>query len=223
MYELLYRVLSTLNESTKFIVCFIAFAVLVTHPSPKTSWCILGSFVAYVNGKILKKCIGQTRPESLDGGKRRADPGMPSSHAISLAFMSCYAAAAVYRGENSLSFQAILYYLPEYLTPHFAAIAILGGVFLTWLRVALGYHTAPQVFAGYAMGAATAIGWLWAGETLVEPAFADREEMTRFLRAALAAAVGCFAFNALPPVIGALKGELARSRMSSPTNHAHVS
>jgi len=43
--------------------------------------------------------------------------------------------------------------------------ALVGaGVFLAWLRVALGYHTAPQVIAGYAMGACTAAAWLAAGD-----------------------------------------------------------
>lgn len=40
----------------------------------------------------------------------------------------------------------------------------------TWLRVALGYHTWPQVLVGAALGAATATGWLHLGTTAVLPA-----------------------------------------------------
>ena len=211
--------LAYVNESTKFVVAGAALVTLVTHPNVPVAWCLIGSVVNSIAGKLLKRLLNHARPT----GAAKADPGMPSSHAVSLAYLSVYAASGLLQRGGGIETNPTAWPVPVWAVHPIAAGLVSTGMFFTWLRVALGYHTWPQVLAGYAMGAATAIGWLWAGETLVEPAFADREEMTRFLRAALAAAVGCFAFNALPPVIGALKGELARSRMSSPTNHAHGS
>ena len=74
--------LAYINESTKFIVSAAALYVLVAYPNVQTCWCILGSVVNSINGKIMKQIVNQTRPE----GATKADPGMPSSHAVSLTY-----------------------------------------------------------------------------------------------------------------------------------------
>ena len=40
--------------------------------------------------KVLKRVINEARPE----GARTADPGMPSSHSMSLFFLACFCACA---------------------------------------------------------------------------------------------------------------------------------
>jgi hypothetical protein len=82
--------LECLNESTKFVVSATAMLFLLFHPTVETCWCLLGSIVNSVNGKLLKRMLNHSRPD----GAKKVDPGMPSSHATSLSYLSWYAAMA---------------------------------------------------------------------------------------------------------------------------------
>lgn len=131
--------LEYVNESTKFVVSALAFATLVAFPNVQTCWCVLGSVVNSLNGKILKKVLNHERPE----GAVKADPGMPSSHAVSLSFLSVYAAAAlIIHGGGTAAAGGVV---PPWAVFPGAGSLVAAGVFLTWLRVTLGYHTPPQV------------------------------------------------------------------------------
>ena len=148
--------LGYVNESTKFLVSGTALAVLLTHPSVHVVWCMIGSVVNSLGGKALKKALNHERPD----GAAKADPGMPSSHAVSLSYMSVYAAAALL--PRAAAFPQIqgAWPVPEWSAEPLAAALIALGLFFTWLRVALGYHTVPQVVVGYVLGAGVALGWL---------------------------------------------------------------
>lgn len=143
-------VLALVNEATKFIVSFAAFCVLVHYRNPAAAVALFGSIVTSLAGKLLKRLLAHARP----AGARKADPGMPSSHAVSLGYLATYSASALFLGSGSA-------YL---LWP--AALQALG-LALTALRVVLGYHTVPQVVVGYALGCSSAVfihfsavGWL---------------------------------------------------------------
>lgn len=71
----------------------------------------------------------------------------------------------------------------------------------TWLRVALGYHTFPQVAVGYALGAANAWGWwlLWVNHAM--PALSLYPESKHVLMWATYGAGAAFALKNLLPVI----------------------
>lgn len=126
--------------------------------------------------QLLKRALNRPRP-----GSRKADPGMPSSHAQSLAFLGATAALAVWRGGGG----------PERAV---AALSLLTlALLLSWLRVLLGYHTAPQVGAGLALGAAGAAGWDAAGRAWALPAAARGGWAAVALAAATALAVLAFA------------------------------
>ena len=194
--------LGVVNESTKFVVSAVAFATLVAFPNVQTCWCILGSVVNSINGKVLKRVLNHERPE----GAVKADPGMPSSHAVSLSYLSVYAARAVaVHGASGVAVSSVVaktlgvavFAFPEWTTLPVAGLVMGLGLFLTWLRVALGYHTPPQVIVGYGMGAGTALAWAAAGEAWVGPALGARPELEAGLRLALGVAVGVFALTAL--------------------------
>merc|ERR1712232_586060 len=129
-------VLNAINKATKWGVSAVVFGTLVWRHNSRSCWCIIGSVCAAANCKQLKYLINETRPV----GARKADPGMPSSHAQSLAFLSTYAAMEIHEATG--------------FVPGFGLI--LGGAFLTWLRVRLGYHTLPQVFVGHTLGVLSA-------------------------------------------------------------------
>ena len=83
--------LAYVNESTKFIVSGACLAVLITHPNVPVCWCLSGSVFNSLNSKLLKRLINESRPD----GATKLDPGMPSSHAVSLSYLSVYAASAL--------------------------------------------------------------------------------------------------------------------------------
>lgn len=99
-----------------------------------------------INGKVLKKVLNHERPE----GAEKADPGMPSSHAVSLSYLSVYAASALIihggggggrvlpGGVLHASAAAAGGVLPDWSVLPGAGALVAAGVFLTWLRVALG-------------------------------------------------------------------------------------
>ena len=78
------QLLAALNESTKFLVSGAALLTLVTHPNVAMVWCLIGSVVNSCFGKVLKKLLNEKRP----AGAAKKDPGMPSSHAVSLSYLS---------------------------------------------------------------------------------------------------------------------------------------
>ena len=79
-----------------------------------------------------------------------------------------------------------------------AAAALQGaGLFLTWLRVALGYHTWAQVVVGYALGVAVACAWHALGAAAVLPGLDARPAAAAALYGVTAAAVAVFALNAV--------------------------
>lgn len=61
-----------------------------------------------------------------------------------------------------------------------------------WLRVALGFHTLPQVVAGAALGAATAAAWHRLFAAAILPALARRPELARALQGTVALMTATF-------------------------------
>ncbi len=128
-------------------------------------------------GKLLKRVLKHARP----AGARKADPGMPSSHGVSLGYLATYAAVA------------LLAHPPGPWAPVAAASLQGAGLFLAALRVGLGYHTTPQVAVGYAMGAANAVALHAVGTSAVLPALASAPQAMFALYACTAAAIAVFA------------------------------
>lgn len=188
-------VLAAVNESTKFVVSCTALAFLLLNPSAETCWALLGSVVNSINGKILKRVLNHERPD----GAIKADPGMPSSHATSLSYLSVYGAASLAYFKDAAP--ALGY--PAQLA--ISAVLVVLGIFLSYLRVKTGYHTPPQVIVGYGLGSSTALAWLFVGLTYVRPLLETNPEMLRVLHSLLIIAIGWFAFSALGWVESSVK------------------
>ena len=165
--------LECLNESTKFVVSATAMLFLLFHPTVETCWCLLGSIINSVNGKLLKRVLNHSRPN----GAKKVDPGMPSSHATSLSYLSWYAALA-------FAFEPNAFGLATHVTRAFAIGVVSLGAFLAYLRVKLGFHTWPQVLVGYGLGSSTASLWIVFGKSYLIRHLARRPEDLKNLHAA---------------------------------------
>jgi len=146
------RMLWYINESTKWVVSALVFGILLGRRDETTAWCIIGGVITAILCRMLKFIINASRPSSI-----KSDPGMPSSHASTLAFLSAFPSLLVLQGQHGLSSFLIAWSLP------------MGGIFLTSLRVILGYHTVPQVVVGWILGTTMAYVWLRFGIDLALP------------------------------------------------------
>lgn len=193
-----------LNESTKFVVSATAMVFLVFHPTVETCWCLLGSIVNSVNGKLLKRALNHSRPD----GAKKVDPGMPSSHATSLSYLSWYAALA-------FAFEPNAFGLATFVTRTLAFGLVSLGAFLAYLRVKLGFHTWPQVYVGYGLGSSTALVWILFGKGYLIQHLARHPERLKNLHACLVVAIGLFALSAIKWVKELVKSSSSKSKKQS--------
>jgi dolichyldiphosphatase len=129
--------------------------------------------------KLLKRALNAARPPTA----RKADPGMPSSHAQSLFYLGTYVAIRVVQGAGGGSSTVRVA----------AAVALTAAAAaLTALRVRLGYHTLPQVVAGAALGGVNAAAWAAVGTRWALPAVAAAGPARLALAGATGAAVLAF-------------------------------
>lgn len=141
-------ILSTINDATKWVVSAVVFLILLLKRDEVTAWCVVGGIVAAFICRALKFAINASRPPQA----KKVDPGMPSSHACTLGFLSVFASAVMLDASVHTSVAASLPIL---------------GLFLTYLRVLLGYHTFPQVIVGWMLGSTIAVAWHGAGNLLL--------------------------------------------------------
>ena len=140
--------------STRVLVSGTAFGVLVWRRDAASVLCITGAVINAIFSKILKRLINESRP----AGAQESDPGMPSSHAMSLFFFATYLVLLAATAPT-------LPLLPPGPTPRVgAAVVVLGlATYGAVHRVRSGLHTPAQICVGAAIGAADAALWLlWA-------------------------------------------------------------
>lgn len=139
-----------MDKICKYVVAATTVHVTVTNtpwdgasvlvPVVTTMFAITGLI-----GKLLKRLLRQSRPSVAVKG----DPGMPSSHAVALSYLSWAVALGIScrsdwrfgTGSDAAT----------------AALCIVLGVYWTSLRVYIGHHTVLQVLAGYLLGALSCI------------------------------------------------------------------
>lgn len=172
--------LEGLNNATKWAVSAVAFGTLLWRRDLLAAWCVLGSVVAALNCRVLKFAINEARPSD-----RKADPGMPSAHGNSLGFLATFVSLAAFTSLGSSSPQGLALVL---------GVPTLG-IFLAWLRVALGYHTVSQVVAGWLVGGASAGAWFAWGHRHVLPCAMQHSQLQTQIYTATGAAVAVFAYK----------------------------
>ncbi|XP_059074597.1 lipid phosphate phosphatase epsilon 2, chloroplastic isoform X2 [Cryptomeria japonica] len=87
---ILRTVVRLLDRSTKWVLLTAVVSIVVwRHNSPEVLWAVTGCILNEGSSKTLKQIINQPSPASAIG--LRKDPGMPSSHAQNLAFVTTYA------------------------------------------------------------------------------------------------------------------------------------
>ncbi|CAE7202434.1 LPPE2 [Symbiodinium natans] len=185
-------VLARINAGTKWIVSGAVLGVLLWRRHDATCWALLGSVLAAANCKLWKILLKQSRP----AGAPKLDPGMPSSHAQSLGFLSSYAALDLILPFDD---SGVRLWQPG-VSRSLAAAGILGSAMgFTWLRVTLGFHTSAQVTVGFGLGVASAALWqLLYGSVYLPALAADATGRLRLgLYAATAFAATVFAIKVL--------------------------
>ncbi|KAJ1617323.1 hypothetical protein T492DRAFT_1100569 [Pavlovales sp. CCMP2436] len=130
--------LSVLNSSSKWLVITWQLAALALRRDLVSPFVVIGMVAASFFCSTLKSAIGHARPSGA-----RADPGMPSSHALVSAFAST--AWALELGSGAAL--------------GLGAVAASVGA----LRVVCGDHTWEQVAVGLGAGVACALVWMSAG------------------------------------------------------------
>eukprot|EP00877_Chromochloris_zofingiensis_P004148 jgi/Chrzof1/13734/Cz08g10040.t1_PAP[v5.2] len=80
------KVLSVINDMTKWVVSAVVFATLLWHHNEHAAWCVVGAILSSFICKVLKHILNHERPATAT----KADPGMPSSHANSKSQLPVY-------------------------------------------------------------------------------------------------------------------------------------
>ncbi|KAM7250933.1 hypothetical protein ACFE04_022816 [Oxalis oulophora] len=147
---------SIINRLSKWIVSGLFAAVILIRHDPEAVWIVMGSVLNAMLSVGLKKVFNQERPFA----NLRSDPGMPSSHAMSIFFIFTFVIMSIteWLGVNKLSFAV-------------GTFLLASASYLTWLRVSQKLHTLSQVVVGAIFGTAFLILWYstWIG--VVQQAF----------------------------------------------------
>ncbi|KAK6924391.1 Phosphatidic acid phosphatase type 2/haloperoxidase [Dillenia turbinata] len=164
---------SILNQQSKWIFTAILGAVLLCRHDVVALWAATGCVANAGLSFILKRILNQERPFPT----RRADPGMPSSHAQCIFFITMFSILSVveWLGINDISLII-------------SALTVIFGSFFAWLRVSQQFHSVSQVLVGAAVGSIFSIFWFWLWSAFVLKAF------NSYLWVRIAVALGAFVF-----------------------------
>ncbi|KAJ9172754.1 hypothetical protein P3X46_015964 [Hevea brasiliensis] len=147
---------ATLNRLSKWVVSSMFAVVLIWRHDAASLWLAMGSVVNFILCVRLKRIFNQQRPLST----LKSDPGMPSSHAQSIFYISMVSVLSIIEtfGANEITFIV-------------AALALACGSYLSWLRVSQQFHTTSQVVVGAAVGSIFSILWFWSWHAILLEAF----------------------------------------------------
>eukprot|EP00466_Bigelowiella_natans_P020955 jgi/Bigna1/71877/fgenesh1_pg.17_\ len=135
--------------STKWLVSgVVALSFLLLRNAIALNM-VVGALVNAVLNKILKRVINEARPE----GAKQTDPGMPSSHASSLAFLSVFSTL-------SLLTHPPVWWPSSPVPGTMLALTVLAYDFVSLVyRHLSGFHTIPQLVVGFSCGSLSSITW----------------------------------------------------------------
>ena len=133
--------LSAIGASTSFVVSAVFFVVLAWQRDALMVSFFIGAISNGILSKVLKKIINQTRPaelETADLKLKPSDGGMPSSHAMSLGFISTFTALHL---------------------PWTRVWLVLYVVLSLVYRVQVNLHTWQQIAVGSIVGSCNGYAW----------------------------------------------------------------
>eukprot|EP00757_Euglenozoa_sp_SAG-D1_P019283 gene19283-6548_t len=123
-------ILAQIDACTKWWVLGTVVGVTIFTRDDHVVWAVAGSVVSSANCVlVLKPLFNQKRPDNAE----KLSAGMPSSHAQALSYLGTYAAIGLHRWLGAVS----------------AALTFGLAMFLSWLRVQLGFHSMPQFVVGF--------------------------------------------------------------------------
>lgn len=175
----LHRVRHFLNLSSRWIVVAVVIAVVAWRHDDQVLWAVTGGILNAGNSKLLKKIFNQQRP--LTALELKVDPGMPSSHAQSLGYLSLYAAAGL-----------IFWQGPHIFSIAGAVVIVFCAAYLAWLRISQGLHTPAQVIVGAGFGCSMAGVWIVLWHFILHEAVASSVIVQYSLYSIFCFAVFCF-------------------------------
>ncbi|XP_019088560.1 PREDICTED: lipid phosphate phosphatase epsilon 2, chloroplastic isoform X3 [Camelina sativa] len=141
---------------SKWIVAGLFGSVLLLRHDGAALWAVVGSVSNSALSVALKRLLNQERPVAT----LRSDPGMPSSHAQSISFISVFTVLSVmeWLGTNVLSL-------------FLSGLVLALGSYFTWLRVSQKLHTTSQVVVGAIVGSVYSTLWYVTWNSFVFEAF----------------------------------------------------
>jgi len=152
-------------DLAKWLVSGTAAACLNYYRSAPLVVFVGGAIANSVAAKVLKRVINQPRPSGSEG-QGLPDPGMPSSHAHMLFFLTAYAAHLEWGAGSAARGGALSSVLGgdsgALMSLAAPALALTVAVGSCAHRVRTGKHTMAQVCVGAATGAAGGLAWRWA-------------------------------------------------------------
>jgi len=172
-----YKAVKFVADSVKYATLGTAASVLIIRHDVPTVVFLFGAILNAAFGKTLKRLLNQNRPDD----SARSDPGMPSSHAMSLCFLSTHIAMDLWTS--------------SYNGPA-KALALTGFAATTSAsRVIVGYHSWLQVLVGAGFGTVDAVFWHKVFTDTIVPSMqelATREQLK--IATALLLALGAIVF-----------------------------
>lgn len=144
------------NSLSKWVVSILFASIILLRHDGAALWGIIGSVSNSALSLVLKRILNQARPATTS----RTDPGMPSTHAQSISFISVFAVLSV------------LEWLGTSKVSMFLCCLILASCsYFIRLRVSQRLHTSSQVVVGAIVGSVFCILWYTTWNSLLLEAF----------------------------------------------------
>ncbi|WZY84778.1 hypothetical protein YC2023_031162 [Brassica napus] len=144
------------NRLSKWVVFILFASIILLRHDGTALWGIIGSVSNATLCVVLKRILNQARPATTS----RTDPGMPSSHAQSISYISLFAVLSVVEWFGTSKVSMFL-----------SCLIIMSGSYFIWLRVSQKLHTSSQVVVGAIVGSGFCIFWYTTWNSLLLEAF----------------------------------------------------
>ncbi|KAJ0248874.1 Lipid phosphate phosphatase epsilon 1 [Hirschfeldia incana] len=144
------------NRMSKWVVSILFASVVLLRRDGTALWGIIGSVSNSALSVVLKRILNQARPDATS----RSDPGMPSTHAQSISFISVFAVLSVMEWLGTSKVSVFL-----------SCLILASCSYFIRLRVSQKLHTSNQVVVGAIVGSVFCILWYTTWNSLLLEAF----------------------------------------------------